>query len=433
MNLEHFIAKRISFSSHKSFTGIIVKIAIAAIALSLSIMIITTSVITGFKKEISEKIVAFWGDIHINDSNISRSFEQIPIDNADELIVSLDSLQYIEYEDTRRVFGIPIEGNRVMKRTKGGIKSVQGTIMAPGLLRTADDFNGIILKGVGSDFDWDRLRDFLVEGEVIAFQDTAASDDILISKHIARKLNIVLGQRLIVSFIKERKHIKRRFSVKGIYNTGLEEYDSKIAMIDIREIRQILGWEENQVGNIEILVDNKEDIDILSEYIYYEELPANLFSTTIEEKLPNIFEWLKLQDINENIIMALMVVVGIINMITVLLILILERSKMIGVLKSLGANNWQVRKIFLYNAGYIIIFGLTIGNILALSFCYLQKKYGLISLDEESYYLSVAPIDVDLWSVLFINIGCFAVILSVMILPTLLISWIHPIKVLRFE
>jgi len=277
------------------------------------------------------------------------------------------------------------------------------------------------------------MRSTLIEGDIIEYPDSASSDDILISKYTSGRMNIEMGQRLIVSFIKDRNHIKRRFTVKGIYNTGLEEYDSKIAIVDIREIRSILGWGSDQVGNIEVLVEHKEDIAVISDYIYYEELPAHLFSATIQEKLPSIFEWLKLQDINEQIILALMIVVGVINMITVLLILILERSKMIGVLKALGANNWSVRKIFLYNAGYIIVFGLIAGNILALSFCFLQKKFGLISLDEESYYLSVAPIDLELWSIILVNIGTFIVILVVMTLPTLLISWITPIKVLRFE
>ena len=194
-----------------------------------------------------------------------------------------------------------------------------------------------------------------------------------------------------------------------------------------------MGWSPDQVGNIEILIEHQEDLDVLSDYIYYEELPAHLFSSTIRQKLPSIFEWLKLQDINEQIIMALMVVVGIINMITVLLILILERSRMIGILKAIGATNWAIRKIFLYNAGYMIIFGLLIGNIIGIVFCWLQKTFSFITLDEESYYLSVAPIDMDFSSIFLINVGSFFVILVIMLLPTLLISWISPIKVLRFQ
>ena len=187
------------------------------------------------------------------------------------------------------------------------------------------------------------------------------------------------------------------------------------------------------MGNIEVLLDYKEDRDVISEYIYYEVLPANLYSTSIEDKFVSIFQWLKLQDINENVILFLMILVGMINMITVLLILILERSKMIGILKSLGADNWSIRKIFLYNASYIIGFGMLIGNVVALLFCFIQKKYGLIKLDEASYYLSEAPIHLDLTTFALINVGTFIILLLIMLIPTILVSWIYPVKVLRFD
>ncbi len=433
MNFEHFIAKRISFSKNNNFTGVIVKIAILAVALSLAIMIITSAVIHGFKKEISDKVIAFWGDIHIDDINITRSFEQVPIDNASELMDSIMNIKSIQYEDNRKILGIPLEGQRVMKETNGGVKSVQGTIVAPGLLRTKEYFNGVLLKGVGEEFDWNRLEKFLIDGDIISFPEDEPSNDIIVSKVIADKLNISLGQGLIVSFIKNKQHIKRRFNVKGIYNTGLEEYDAKFALVDIREVRSLLNWENDQVGNIEIVLEDSEDINIISEYIYYDILPSNLFASPIQEKHSNIFEWLKLQDINENLIFVLMVIVGVINMITVLLILILERSKMVGVLKALGSGNWSIQKIFLYNAAYIISFGLILGNVIALSFCYLQEKYSFIHLDEKNYYLSVAPIDINILELLLINLGSFIVILIVMTLPVLLVSWIKPIRVLRFD
>jgi lipoprotein-releasing system permease protein len=433
MNLEHFIAKKISFGSKKSFTSIIVKIAIAAIALSLAIMIVTNAIITGFSNQISEKIIAFWGDIHITDSNINRTFEQVPIKDAYNLMAQLDTIDNLEYEDTDKILGVPIESRRSFYNTKGGVRSVQGTIITPGLLRTKKYFNGILLKGVGPEFDWERLNKYIIDGNKITFEDSIASRDILISKSTSEKLELTTGDRVNISFIKNQKHIKRAFKVCGIYNTGLEEYDSKIAIIDISFLRGILGWNDDEVGNIEVLVDNIDDVDIISEYIYFDVIPPNLYATTIQQKFPNIFEWLKLQEINENIILALMIVVGIINMLSVLLILILERSKMVGVLKALGASNWSIRKIFLYNAGYIIFFGLLLGNVFGLLFCYLQKNYGLISLDEKSYYLAVAPIDLHFLPWLLINIGTFVITLFVMIVPTILASYITPIKVLRFE
>jgi lipoprotein-releasing system permease protein len=433
MNIEHFIAKKISFGSKKSFTSIIVKIAILAIALSLAIMIVANAIITGFSNQISEKIIAFWGDIHITDSNINRTFEQVPIPDAYNLMKEIDSIQNLKYEDTDKFFGITIESSRSFYSTKGGIKSVQGTILTPGLLRTANYFNGILLKGVGKEFDWNRLEKYIVDGKILSFPKIGSSRDIIVSKSTAEKLKLSTGDRVNISFIKNQKHIKRQFKVCGIYNTGLEEYDSKIAIIDIDFLRELLGWQKNEVGNIEILVDNIEDVEVISEYIYYDLIPPNLYATTIQQKFPNIFEWLKLQEMNENIILALMIVVGIINMLSVLLILILERSKMIGILKALGSSNWLVRKVFLYNAGYIIFFGLLIGNIVGIGLCLLQQRYGFISLDEKSYYLAVAPIDLNLLPILLINAGTFFITLLVMVIPTILITYISPIKVLRFE
>ena len=396
-------------------------------------MIISSAVITGFSNQIKEKIVAFWGDIHITNSNISRNFEQIPIEDAYELMAEIDSIKYLEYEDTRKVLGIPIESSRKFYRSEGGVSSVQGTAMLPGLMRTRKFIHGILLKGVGKDFDWNRMKKYMVSGEIMTFSDSTSSRDILLSRSTAKKLELQVGDRLNMSFIRDKKHLKRGFTVKGIYNTGLEEYDSKIAIVDIEKIRELLGWDSTSVGNVEVVIEQRDDLDLLTEYIYLDVIPPDLYAETIQDKFPNIFEWLKLQEVNEKVILALMVVVGIINMLTVLLILILERSKMIGVLKALGAQSWSIRKIFLYNSGYIIFWGMAIGNLVGLLFCFLQWKYGFVSLDEENYYLSVAPIEVELWHVLLINLGTFVITLLVMIIPTWLISFISPIKVLRFE
>lgn len=236
-----------------------------------------------------------------------------------------------------------------------------------------------------------------------------------------------------MSFMKDQKHRKRSFVISGIYNTGLEEYDSKIAIVDIRKIQQLFGWSEDQVGVIEVLIDEKEDLEVLSEYIYYDILPSNLYAEPITQKFPNIFQWLDLQDFNERIVLWLMIIVGVINMITVLIILILERTRMIGVLKALGMKSWSIRKIFIYNAGFIILMGLVVGNFLGIGICLAQKYFGFITLDEKSYYLSVAPIEFNIPLLVIINISIIVIILIVMIVPTLIIDRISPIKVLRFE
>ncbi len=432
MNVSHFIAKRISFSGHKSFTGIIVRIAILAIALSLAVMIISSAIITGFKNEISDKVIAFWGDIHINDAGINRTFEQLPISDYREIAKEMEAIQGLQYLEDRSIFGIPLSFLPQKYKTTGGVSSAQGTVMVPGLIRTRKYFNGIILKGIGDDFDWERMKRFIVEGTILNLADTI-SDGILLSRAVAEKLEITVGENVIVSFIKDKNHIRRRFTIQGIYNTGLEEYDSKLAIADIRKVREVIGWYDDQAGSIELVLDRSKDAELISDYIYYDLLPDHLYAMSIQQKFPNIFEWLKLQEINERIILGLMIIVGIINMLTVLFILILERSRMIGVLKALGAGNQLVRRVFLYNAGYMITFGLLIGNILGLGFCYLQKKYEIITLDEKSYYLSVAPVELDWIFLGVLNIATFLIILGVMIIPTVLIAYIHPVKVLRFE
>ena len=434
MNTELFIAKRISFEGSQNFTKVIVGIAITAIALSLSIMIVTTSVITGFKKDITEKIIAFWGDIHIHDTNLVNSAERIPIDNASVLMREIDSIAYIEYEESEETDGTPyFSVGEGISRTKGGVLSVQGTAELPGLLRTKDQNEGILLKGIGRDYDFKRMEPYIEEGSMLSLPDSAASPDILVSQSTARRLKLQVGQKVIMSFIKDQKHRKRSFQICGFYNTGLEEYDSKIAIIDIRKIQQLLGWTEDQVGVIEVLIEEKEDLEVLSQYIYYDMLPSNLYAEPITQKFPNIFQWLSLQDFNERLILWLMIIVGVINMITVLIILILERTRMIGVLKALGMQAWNIRKVFIYNAGFIILMGLLIGNIIGIGFCLLQKYYPFITLDEKSYYLSVAPIEFNVPLILIINVAIIAIILLVMIIPTMIIDRISPIKVLRFE
>ena len=432
MNLPHFIAKRISISGHRTFTSVIVRIAVAAIALSLAVMIISSAIITGFKNEITEKVIAFWGDIHINDAGINRTFEEIPINDYRQIAEEIEQLKGLEFVEDRYLLGMRLGGIQRNASTKGGVKSVQCTVMIQGLIRTRKDFNGIILKGIGDDFDWSRLNRFIVEGEAFTPGDSI-DDGLLLSKSMANKMELKTGDPVIISFIKDQNHLRRRFTVKGIFNTGLEEYDSKMGLADIRKVREVMGWKEHQAGSIEVVLDHPHDAEFFTEYIYYDVLPGHLFAMSIRQKFPSIFEWLKLQEINEKIILALMVVVGIINMLTVLMILILERSRMIGILKALGSTNGLIRKIFLYNACYIIVLGMLLGNFLGLAFCYFQKKYQWITLDEASYYLSVAPVEVNFVFLGFLNLATFLLILSVMIIPTWLISYIHPVKVLRFE
>ena len=432
MNLPHFVAKRIAFSRSRSFTKVIVRIAIAAIALSLSIMILTTMIINGFKNEISSKVFGFWGHIHITDVNVNRSFEQIPISKSAEYIPEIEDIEWLEYQTPVKVLGYDIAGRYKTTRTRGGVKHLQPFVNTAGIIKTKKEFGAVQIKGVDDKFDWEYLPNFIVEGTPLDYTDKA-DNGIIVSSVTANQLQLKLGQRIKITTLKNKEALNRAFVVKAIYNTGLEEYDKQFAIIDMRKAQEMLQWDEDEVSGIEVFLEEIEDLDIINEYLYDKVVPSRIYTETINNKFPSIFEWLKLQDINEDLLLYLMIIVAVINMITALLILILERTHMIGLLKALGSSNWQIRKIFLYNAGYIIFSGIIVGNILGLGIGYLQYTTHFITLDESSYYLSYAPILFEWKSIILINIFCFIFTIVFLILPTYLVTNISPIKTLRFE
>ena len=433
MNLERFIAKRVAASNLKSFSGLIIKIAITAVALSLAIMIIATAVIAGFKHQIGEKIFGFWGHIHITSTHINRTTgEAVPIDINQKFYPSLDTIGSVSYSENFTLFGfeLPFE---VKKKTKGGIAHIQAFSLIPGIIKTQDEIEGIVLKGISDDFDWSFFDNYLIEGERLVMPDSASGRGILLSKQTADRMQLKVGDQFIFYYPKDKETVPRKFKVQGVFKTGLEEYDRKFALVDIRETQQMLGWKEDQVSGFEVFIDHLSDIEILTDYIYLEEIPGELYAESIRSKYPAIFEWLALQDINEVVIIVLMIIVGLINMITALMILILERANMIGILKALGQSNWGIRKTFLYHAGQIIIKGILWGNILGIGFSFLQEKTKLIQLSEENYYLSSAPIELNLWTVLLLNIGAMFIIMIFLIIPSWLVTRISPVKAIRFK
>ena len=433
MNLEFFIAKKVAASGSKSFSRLIIRIAILAIALSLTVMIVATALITGFKNEITSKIFGFWGHIHIMDTNVNRSFEALPIEMEQDFYLHLDTISKIKYVDRARILGFPIQDRLVQRETRGGVRHIQVTALVPGIIKTNEAIEGIILKGVGEDFDWSYMKEYLLEGEASTVGDSSQSRKILISKETSQRLDLALGSRIILVFVKDGRQKPRRFEVGGIYKTGLEEYDREFAIVGIEHLQEVLDWKPNQVGGFEVFIDDIADLNPLTEHIYLDHLPNTLYCESIRDKLPGIFEWLGLQDINEVVILLLVLLVAVINMVTALLILILERTNMIGVLKAMGQSNWSIQKIFLYHAAYIIAIGLLLGNMLGLFLCYIQDRFELIKLSEADYYLSVAPIDLNLWTVLFLNIGTALITLVFLIIPSYLVSHISPVKAIRFK
>ena len=395
-------------------------------------MILTTMIINGFKNEISTKVFGFWGHIHITDVNVNKSFEQIPISKSADYIPEIEDIEWLEYQTPVKVMGYELAGRYTTTRTKAGVKHIQPFVYTAGIIKTKKDFGAIQIKGVDQKFDWDYLPNFIIEGESLDLKNKINSG-IIVSSFTAKQMQLKVGQRVKITTLKNNESLNRAFVVRGIYNTGLEEYDKQFAIIDMRKAQEMLQWGEDDISGIEVFLEDIADLDIINEYLYNDVVPGRIYTETISNKFPSIFEWLKLQDINENLLLDLMIIVAIINMITALLILILERTHMIGLLKALGSTNWQIRKIFLYNAGYIIVSGILVGNFLGLGIGYLQYTTHFITLDEASYYLSYAPILFNWEAIILINLFCFLFTIIFLILPTYLVTSISPIKTLRFE
>jgi lipoprotein-releasing system permease protein len=422
LNTPFFIASKLVKSKEKSFTKTIIRIAIVAVALSIAVMILTNGMITGFKTEIHNKIFGFWGHIHIANSAVTRNYELIPIKNDKSINNAIKNIQPLT--------SIEVDDN-IFQKTKGGVESVQPFIIMPGLLEKGRDFQTVMFKGVDNDFQWSKIQRFILPPAKPITR--IEENEILVSKSLADRLNIKQDQNVIVSFIKEKSKIGRKLKVRAIYNTGLEEYDRRYIIGHMDKLRPLLSWQKDDVLGFEVFVENIDDIKPISDFIYSEILPNDLYSETIQQKYPSIFEWLKLQDINEKVILQLMAIVAIINMMTVILILILERTRMIGILKAIGADNWLIQKVFLYNAATIIFYGVILGNIIGLGLAFIQIKFKLLKLDEASYYLDTAPVHISWASIAMINIAAFALILFFLILPTFFINRIKPIQVLRFD
>lgn len=395
-------------------------------------MIAASALIAGFKNEISRKIFEFWGHIHITDTSYSLSFEPQPIEQNQSFYPSLDSIRQIVYTEPEALWGYE-SGREVERTSRGGIRHIHTFAHKPGIIRTKTAMEGILLKGIGPDFDWENLQPYLLEGRPLQLNDTAPSRDIILSRQTADRLQVGVGDKFIVYFVKENEQLRRLFQVCGIYKTGLEEYDRKIALCDIRQVQQLLGWNNHQVAGFEVWLDDIRDMDLYNEYIYSEVLDNELLSVSIRDKFPAIFEWLQLQDYNEVVILSLMLAVAIVNMITALLVLVLERTTMIGILKALGERDGRIRQVFLYHAAVITLTGMFWGNLLGVGFCILQDKFHLIRLNEADYYLSYAPVELNWAPWLIINLGTLLITLVFLLLPSYVVSKVSPVRAIRFS
>jgi lipoprotein-releasing system permease protein len=419
LNFPFYIAQRVAASGQKSFARLIIRIAIAAVALSIAVMIIASSLIKGFKSEISNKMFGFWGHIHIASTQQTTTLEPKSISANPTFLQELKTLKNVP--DT--------EGGKNI--SKKGVLHVQTYAQKAGIIKTKDNFEGIVLKGVGKDFDWQFVEQSLIEGRRLQSCDTCR--DILISKSTAGRMKLKVGSKFVVHFVQDKEMQQRLFQVSGIYNTGLEEYDKKFALVDIKIIQDLLGWSSNEVAGFEVFIEDIGDLEIINNYIYKEVITNDLFSESVKKEQESIFNWLDLQDVNEYIILGMMLIVSIINMVTALLILILERTNMIGLLKALGTKNWGIQQVFVYYGIIIIATGLFFGNVIGLSIAWLEKTYKFVKLPEADYYLSYAPIEFNIWYIIGLNVGTFIITTLFLLLPTLLVLSITPVKALHFK
>ena len=374
--------------------------------LGLAVMILAVAIVKGFKTEIREKVRGFSGDIQISKLNLNSSYENTPF--------SMSDTEYSKISKSK------------------GISFIQPFATKPGIINAGDEAEGVVLKGVDKNYNSQYFENILVDGRFIDFSDsTKSKSQILISKYTADRLNLKVGDDFLMYFI-ENSLRKRKFEIVGIYNLGVEEVDKVFVIGDLNLIRSLNNWENNQVGGYELRVDNFDNLEQIEAQVY-DELSVDLKSYSVKQYYPAIFEWLSLLDVNTEVILFLMIVVAVINMISALLIMILERTNMIGILKALGSSNWNIRKIFLYNASYLIGIGLLSGNILGIGLGIFQQETHFFTLDQASYYMSFVPVQLNIRDIILLNAGTLVISLLVLLIPSLLVSRISPLKAIRFK
>ena len=423
MNLPLFIARRIHFSDNKNKKKVskpAVRIALCGIALGLAVMLLSLAIVVGFKNEVGRKVMGFGSHIQITSLTNNKTYDLPPISFSDTLINAIKEVPNVDY--------------------------TQITATKPAIIKTKTDFQGIVLKGVDANYNWDFFKEYLKEGELpvmsngtsVDASDAMPSNEVLISSKQADALKLKVGDKFICYFIQDQVRL-RQFTISGIYSTGLADFDKLFVVADIQHIRMLNNWDNKRATSIEIFV---KDLNILEDTSY------NIFLTTannftgnynpyytrhIYELQPQIFGWLDLLDLNMVIILILMFSVATFTMISGLLILILEKTTLIGILKVLGANNWTIRKIFLYQASFLIGKAMLWGNVIGLGMYFIQKYLKVVKLDPEIYFVDYAPVELIPWQAIALNIGVGVAILCILLIPSYLIAKISPAKSIKFE
>ena len=416
-NFELFIAKRI-FSDRENkrkFSRSIIIFALFGIAFGLMVMILSVAIVTGFKGEIREKVIGFGSHIQLVNFDSNSSFETVPVNKNQLWLSRLKSFE--------------------------GIKHVEVFATKPGIIKTNEEMLGIVLKGVGADFDWRFFKENLVAGSIFAVNDSSSTDKVLISKQVASLMRLKVGDPVYCYFLNDKATDQRmrKFSVSGIYQSSLEEFDRLFVLADIQQVRKLNGWQPDEISGFEISINNFDQMEEMTKKVkgltihYAEQDSVLMRPVSITSKYPQIFDWLNLLDMNVWIILTLIILVAGFNMVSGLLILILERTSMIGTLKAIGCNNYSIRKVFLYLSFFLIGRGMLWGNIAGVGFCLLQSYFHIFKLDAASYYLEYVPVNLKISHLLLLNAGTLLITLLMLIVPSWYVSRISPDKAIRFE
>lgn len=400
------IRARLSNAEKRGGTRSIINVAILGIALGVAIMIISVSVVTGFQNQIRSKVVGFGSHILISDFNFNNPSKLKPIDKNAAFIPSLK-------DDSR-------------------VRNVQAYVEKEGIIKTEEEVQGVIVKGVDNSYDWSFFQQSLREGQTLSFNSNEKSNGVLISSILAKRLELSVGDPFFVFFIQDNKSRPRKFELQGIYETGMEQFDQKYVLCDMRHLQKIYSWSEDEVSGLEVILTDYKSLAEM-DLILYNKVPHSMNTLTITSLYPEIFGWLDLQDMNVIIIISLMILVSGINMIAALLILILEKTSLIGLLKAFGALNKTVREIFLINAAYLISLGLFWGNLTGIALCLIQDKFKLLKLPQESYYLNAVPVHLDTATIILLNLCTLVLCLLMLLLPSMIIAKISPVKAIKFN